>query len=109
MEIYKYDLPAGLGEYKNEFIPEKEIKDSFLYEHPVPDNIQVINRMDSFMQDILKDKGFVFIYKLLEIYIANLCNCVVYWPQSNPSSCLFMWWGRQNAVLDLPSILIVKS
>ena len=43
---------------ENKFIPEKGIKESILYDHPVPYDIQGINHLDSFMQDIiLKDKG----------------------------------------------------
>ena len=43
---------------ENKFIPEKDIKESILYDHPVPCDIQGINHLDSFMQDSsLKDKG----------------------------------------------------
>ena len=59
-DINKYDLPAELAEYANEycskFMPEKEIKESLLYDHPVFNSIQGINQLDSFMRDILKDK-----------------------------------------------------
>ena len=42
---------------ENKFIPEKDIKESILYDHPAPYDIQGINHLDSFMQDsILKDK-----------------------------------------------------
>ena len=42
---------------ENKFIPEKDIKESILYDQPVPYDIQGINHLDSFMQDsILKDK-----------------------------------------------------
>ena len=61
-DINKYDFPAELAEYANEycnkFLPEKETKESILYDHPVPNNIQGINRLNSFMRDsTLKDKG----------------------------------------------------
>ena len=43
---------------ENKFIPEKDIKESILYDHPFPCDIKGINHLDSFMQDSsLKDKG----------------------------------------------------
>ena len=51
--INKFDLFAELAEYANEycnkFICETEIKKPVLYNHPVPSNIQGINRLDSFL------------------------------------------------------------
>ena len=62
--INKYDLPsAELPEYENEycnkFISGKEIRERIIYDHSVPNNIQGIVRLDSFMRDILKDKDQV--------------------------------------------------
>lgn len=59
--VNKYNLPADLAEHANEycntFIFEKEVKKSILFNHPVPNNAQGIEWLDSFMQDILKDKS----------------------------------------------------
>ena len=60
--ISKYDLFAELAEYANEycnkFICETEVKKPVLYNHPVPSNIQGINRLDSFLWDIVKRPDF---------------------------------------------------
>ena len=90
--INKYDLAsAELAEYANEycnkFISEKEIKEPILYDHLVPNNIQGINRLDSFMRDILK-------YKAKESLIESICEKVrqktrdVYGPVSRMRSYL---------------------
>lgn len=59
-DLNRYNLQADLAdhasEYYRKFPPVKELKESILYEHPVPNNIEGVNRLDNFMRDILKGK-----------------------------------------------------
>ena len=60
-DVNEYNLEVDLADHSSEYCidslsSEKELKESILYEHPVPNNIEGVNRLDNFMRDILKDK-----------------------------------------------------
>lgn len=38
-------------------IPEQELKEYILFDHPVHSNIQELNRLDRFLGDNIKDKS----------------------------------------------------
>ena len=59
--INEYDLSYDLAEYANDYckkiIPEQELKEYILFDHPVHSNIQEPNRLDRFLEDNIKDKS----------------------------------------------------
>ena len=59
-DVNQYNVQADsadhVSEYCRIFIPEKELKESILCEHPVSNNIEGVNRLDNFMRDIEKGK-----------------------------------------------------
>ena len=56
-----WELPESNAEYIHKYmgahIAEKEIKDSILYEHPVPSNIKKVPELDSYMKNLLNDNS----------------------------------------------------
>ena len=59
-EKHGYKLPKELLKYAdhslNNFIPDKELKNSILTENPVPKNVMKISALDVFIRDTMKEE-----------------------------------------------------
>lgn len=55
-----YELPEELAAYVNKylerFVPDKGLKDSILYENPVPSNVIKPKRLDDFFKELLEEQ-----------------------------------------------------
>ena len=93
-DVNQYNVQADsadhVSEYCRIFIPEKELKESILCEHPVSNNIEGVNRLDNFMRDIEKGKKrsnellvenilFLILFSLKK-FIVKLWMFMAYWP-----------------------------
>ena len=61
---YKWDLPQEMADYANsyihQYIPEKDLFDTILFENPVPNNVKNPQKLDDFVTPLLSNQDRKF-------------------------------------------------